>query len=136
MSEEDRISKKLIAIILIGCLALLIAVAATIITYSPKTFAPVYTEKEEDTFSDNSAVKESDEGTSLSSGENDVFPIEINTASYEELQLIPGIGPKTATLIMDYRNEHGTIVMFRELLSIDGIGEKTVELLEEYCIIN
>ena len=68
--------------------------------------------------------------------EGGIFPIEINKASEEELQLIPNIGPATAKLIIAYRNEYGSIVSFRELLSIDGIGEKTVEVLKEYCIIN
>ena len=49
---------------------------------------------------------------------------------------MPKVGPSTAKLIIDYRNEYGTIVSFSELLSIDGIGEKTVEILKEYCIIN
>ncbi len=71
-----------------------------------------------------------------SEDEDSVFPIGINTATSEELQLIPDIGPVTAKLIIDYRNEYGTIVDFDELLNIEGIGKKTVEILKEYCIIN
>lgn len=139
MNEEDKISKRLLLIMFAGCLILLVAVAFAVIVYSPKTFTPVFSEAEEESVPESAVYKENDEQASSensSSENNAAFPIEINKASSEELQLIPGIGPKTAKLILDYRNEYGTIVTFRELLSIDGIGEKTVELLEEHCIIN
>lgn len=71
-----------------------------------------------------------------SSEEDDVFPIKINTADYEQLQKIPGIGPVMAQKIIKYRRQYGTIVEIDELLSIDGIGKKTVEVLKEYCIVN
>lgn len=139
MSDEDRISRKIIILIFSGCLVLLVIIAAYLISYSPKTFAPVYSQKADEPSFESTVSSETEQENSSSGSsadESNVFPIKINTASSEELQLIPDIGPKTAKLIIDYRNEHGTIVVFRELLSIDGIGEKTVELLEEYCIIN
>ena len=70
------------------------------------------------------------------SSEEDVFPIKINTADYEHLQKIPGIGPVMAQKIINYRKQCGTIVEIDELLSIDGIGKKTVEVLKEYCVVD
>lgn len=64
------------------------------------------------------------------------FPILINTATKEELQKIPNIGPVIAQKIIDYRRQRGTIVKISDLLSVDGIGKKTVAILEEYCIVN
>lgn len=70
------------------------------------------------------------------SSEEDVFPIKINSADYEHLQKIPGIGPVMAQKIITYRKQCGTIVEIDELLSIDGIGKKTVEVLKEYCVVD
>ncbi len=128
MNEEEIIEKRLLIFLFVGCIILLAAVSVACIIYSPKTFVPSFSSEEE---SPNNVVYVSESSEEVSS-----FPIEINKASSEELELIPNIGPATAKLIIDYRNEYGTIVSFSELLSIDGIGEKTVEILKEYCIIN
>ena len=135
MNDEERISRNMLIIMFVSCLVLLAAVAASIIFYSPKTVEPSFSESETEEESLPEDIPISENGEEAISNE-DMFPISINTATLEELQLIPDIGPATAQLIIDYRNEYGTIVTFRELLSIDGIGEKTVERLKEYCIIN
>lgn len=129
--NEEKISKNLLIFIFVGCLVLMILIAGFFVFYSPKTMSSI-------SFEENNSEPEE---ISYSSNENcsdnsSTFPIAINTATNEELQLIPNVGPSTAKLIIDYRNEYGTIVSFSELLSIDGIGEKTVEILKEYCIIN
>ena len=110
-----------------GCLVLLVALATIIIFYSPKTISTVFSENSEEPVFENNEFSESD-----IIEKSEIFPIEINTATYEELQLIPDIGPSTAKLIIDYRNEYGTIVTFTELLSIEGIGNKTVDVLKKY----
>jgi competence protein ComEA len=131
MNEDERISKNILKFMFCGCLVLLVALATIIIFYSPKTISPVFSENSEEPVFENNEFSESD-----IIEKSEIFPIEINTATYEELQLIPDIGPSTAKLIIDYRNEYGTIVTFTELLSIEGIGNKTVDVLKKYCIIN
>ncbi|MBQ6580283.1 MAG: helix-hairpin-helix domain-containing protein [Oscillospiraceae bacterium] len=132
MNEEELIEKRLLIFLFVGFLILLATVSVVCIMYSPKTLTPSfsYAEPESEPESENIHYDAS------SKDESGIFPIEINRASEEELQLIPDIGPSTAKLIIDYRNEYGSIVSFNELLSIDGIGEKTVLVLKEYCIIN
>ena len=58
--------------------------------------------------------------------------ININLATLEDLQLIPGVGPSTAQKILDYRKEHGAFQKPEDLKKISGIGEKTYENLKDY----
>ena len=58
--------------------------------------------------------------------------ININRATSEELQMIPGIGPSTAQKIIDYREEHGIFQSPEDIKKISGIGEKTYDNLKDY----
>ena len=50
--------------------------------------------------------------------------ININSASVTELQALPGIGAKTAELIVEYRQKNGPFKKIEELMNVRGIGEK------------
>ncbi len=131
MNKEEKPDKKVISAMFVWTIVLTLAVVLANAAFSPKFtnsfFVPSYSSDEETVAFDNNYFEENS---------SSVFPLGINSASFEDLQLIPGIGPETAKLIIDYRNEYGTILDFNELISIDGIGEKTIALLKEYCIIN
>ena len=49
-------------------------------------------------------------------------PVNINTASSEELQTLPGIGPALAERIITYRIEHGLFRSIDDLINVKGIG--------------
>lgn len=53
--------------------------------------------------------------------------ININTATAEELDELPGIGPVLAERIVTYRTEHGPFQTEEELMEVSGIGEATLE---------
>jgi competence ComEA-like helix-hairpin-helix protein len=57
------------------------------------------------------------------------FPLNINTASLEELQLLPTVGPGRAKTIMNFILENGEIESLKQLDLIPGIGPATIEKL-------
>lgn len=65
-------------------------------------------------------------------GNNDSKLININTATLEQLQTLPGIGESKAKTIIDYREKNGNFKSIEELLNVDGIGEKTYEEIKIY----
>ncbi len=52
--------------------------------------------------------------------------VNLNTATEEQLDTLPGVGPVTAQKILQWRTAHGAFSAVDELLDIDGIGEKTL----------
>ena len=57
--------------------------------------------------------------------------INLNTASLEELDSLPGIGPATAKLILEYRQQYGGFAAPEEIMNVKRIGEKTYEKLKD-----
>jgi len=71
-----------------------------------------------------------------SSGEKSVASlVDLNKASEEELNALPGVGAKTAALIVEYRQRHGRFERKEDLLEIRGIGVKKYEKLRDYVTV-
>jgi competence protein ComEA len=49
-------------------------------------------------------------------------PVDLNSATPEQLDALPGVGPATAKAIVDYRTRHGRFRTVDDLLSVTGIG--------------
>ena len=61
--------------------------------------------------------------------------ININTATAEQLDTLPGIGPAYAGRIIDYRTTHGGFKSIEEIQEVTGIGPKTFEKLKDQITI-
>ncbi|MCX7919894.1 MAG: helix-hairpin-helix domain-containing protein [bacterium] len=57
--------------------------------------------------------------------------INVNTASQSELETLPGIGPKLAQRIIQYRQEHGAFQRVEDLILVSGIGPKKMEQIKD-----
>ena len=60
--------------------------------------------------------------------------ININTATMEQLQELPGVGPVTAQRILDYR-ENFTFSVPEDLMEVKGIGQKTFAKLKDLVTV-
>ncbi len=62
-------------------------------------------------------------------------PVNLNTATIEQLDTLPGVGPTTAQAILDYRAENGPFRTVDDLLDVRGIGDaKLAELRDRVTV--
>ncbi len=62
--------------------------------------------------------------------------ININTASQEELETLPGIGPVTAEKIIAYRQTNGEFSSIESIQKVSGIGPATFEKIKDLITVN
>jgi competence protein ComEA len=58
-------------------------------------------------------------------------PLNLNVATLEQLDELPGVGPATAQKIIDYREEHGGFGSVEELGEVPGIGDVRLAALRD-----
>ena len=75
-----------------------------------------------------------DSGNAVQEGENGVC-ININLGNSEELQQIPGVGPVTASKIIEYRETNGPFLTKEDIKNVSGIGDKTYESMKDYICV-
>lgn len=75
-------------------------------------------------------IKEEQEKIDNSQGQ-----VNLNTASLEELQTLPGIGESKAQAIIEYRSKVGLFKTIEELKEVSGIGEALFEKVKDYITI-
>jgi competence protein ComEA len=59
-------------------------------------------------------------------------PLDLNSATAEQLEQVPGIGPKTAQAIVDFRQKSGPFRRIEDLLAIKGISQAKLDKMRPY----
>ena len=62
--------------------------------------------------------------------------ININTATIEQLDELPGVGEATANKIVNHREENGEFKSIEEIKNVNGIGDKKFEDMKELICVN
>ncbi|HLV01719.1 MAG TPA: ComEA family DNA-binding protein [Acidobacteriota bacterium] len=57
--------------------------------------------------------------------------VDLNSATQQQLEALPGIGPRTAERIIQFREENGPFRRIEDLMNVPGIGKKKFERLKE-----
>ncbi|HJD16884.1 MAG TPA: helix-hairpin-helix domain-containing protein [Candidatus Fournierella excrementavium] len=64
-----------------------------------------------------------------------VLRMDLNTATEEELQSVPGIGEEMARAILEYREDFGGFIIVDQLLLVDGVSTSDVDAWRDYFYI-
>lgn len=75
-------------------------------------------------------------GTALAATASGNPQVNINTATAQELQLLPRVGPALAQRIVDFRSANGPFKAPEELARVKGIGEKSFARLAPYVSVS
>jgi comEA protein len=61
--------------------------------------------------------------------------VNLNTASLEQLQTLPGVGPAMAKKIVEHRAKIGKFTKIDEILNVKGIGEKRFQKMKDRLVV-
>jgi len=62
--------------------------------------------------------------------------LNLNTASGEQLELLPGVGPAKSERIVEYRQKNGKFRRVQDLRRVKGFGQKTLKKLAPYLSVD
>lgn len=75
-------------------------------------------------------------GAPVRAADTEKLVVNVNTASFEELQALPGIGESRARAILAAREERGGFRSVDELLEVKGIGPTNLERLRPHATVS
>jgi len=61
--------------------------------------------------------------------------VNLNTATLDQLQTLPGIGPAMAKRVVEYRTKVGKFTKIEEILNVKGIGEKRFQQMKDRLVV-
>jgi competence ComEA-like helix-hairpin-helix protein len=63
-------------------------------------------------------------------------PLDLNSATVEQLQQLPGIGPTIAKAIVRFREKSGPLQRVDDLLAVRGVSKTKLEKMRPYVVVN
>lgn len=69
-------------------------------------------------------------------GVNEGELINLNFASKEQLESLPGVGPSTAQKILDYREDNGAFGSIEDVMNVSGIGPAKFESMQDFLTVD
>ena len=75
------------------------------------------------------------DGGKVTTDFSNVFRININTASAQTLETLPGIGPILAQMIVDFRNQNGLFQIIEDIRQVPGIGPGTFDRIQNLITV-
>jgi comEA protein len=84
----------------------------------------------------NTALAAANEPAGRAGGGAIVGVVNVNSATAEELSLLPGVGPAKAQAILEYRKEHGAFKRVEDLSEVKGIGDKALESMRPHIALD
>lgn len=127
--EEQALHQQTCILIAIACLF-----CAGILLYQVFFQGPVIYQKSGEDRPESSVFSSSEPEPSASSDTATTL-INLNTATAEELNTLPGIGPARAQAIITYREEQGEFYTIEQVMEVDGIGEGIFEQIREFITV-
>jgi competence ComEA-like helix-hairpin-helix protein len=100
-----------------------------LITISTSSVSPV-TSVLEDSLETEEAAEAAASTEASAEASPEAGKLNLNTATLEELETLPEVGPVLAQRILDFREEYGGFIVVEELLEVPGIGDKTYEAIQ------
>ncbi|HHT9138424.1 MAG: helix-hairpin-helix domain-containing protein [Candidatus Brocadiales bacterium] len=61
--------------------------------------------------------------------------VNINTATESQIALLPGLGPKLATEVVNYRANNGNFKTIEDIKKVSGVGDKKFEKIKDYVVL-
>lgn len=128
--EVVVVTQRRISWVIYGILVLAAAFILGYLLGSGQTAAPVQV-----TIAPSAAVSPSPETTTEAEPSASGELIDLNTATQEQLETLPGIGRELASRIIAYRQEYGPFVAKEQLMDVDGIGQGRYDKIEAYLTV-
>lgn len=128
--EVVVVTQRRISWVIYGILVLAAAFILGYLLGSGQTAAPVQV-----TIAPSAAVSSSPETTTKAAPSASGGLIDLNTATQEQLETLPGIGRELASRIIAYRQEYGPFVAKEQIMDVDGIGQGRYDKIEAYLTV-
>jgi competence protein ComEA len=74
-------------------------------------------------------------GDTISDGSVPTGPVDVNTATVDQLDVLPGVGPATAAAIVAYRDQHGPFQTVDQLGDVRGIGPSKLDAIRGLVVV-